>query len=180
MAGRPREPIELIKAKGRKHLTEDEYENRKNGEIIVPFIDVQAPKYLTAAQKKEFDEIADKLVQLGIFTELDVDILAQYCVAKSLYLDFNSQLKKVMSKKNAVHKWDVVESLAEDCAEQEELKKLLEAMIRRQRGDDAKVLMDLQDKAFRQCRSCARELGLGITNRLKLVVPEVPEEDDDL
>lgn len=180
MAGRPREPIDVIKARGKKHLSEAEYDERKNGEIIVPFVDVEPPKHLSKAQKDEFNEIAGKLLQLGVFTELDVDVLAQYIVAKTLYWELNSQIKKVMSKKNAVHKWDVVESLAANCEEQEDLKKLLEALLRRQRGDDVAALLTQQDKVFKQCRSCARELGLGITNRLKLTLPEPMEEDDDL
>ena len=180
MAGRPREPIDLIKAKGKKHLTEEEYETRKAQELDVPFTDVQPPDYLTAKQKREFNEIASQLVALNIMTELDTNVLAQYCIAKTLYLDYSDQLKKVLSKKNAVHKWGVVESLATDCEEQDELKKLLEAILRRQRGDDATVLMNLQDKAFKQCLACARELGMTITSRCKIVVPPPPEDDDEL
>lgn len=179
MAGRPREPVDLIKAKGKKHLTKAEYEERKNSELQVPFTDVEPPDYLTAKQKREFTQIADQLLELNIMTELDVNVLAQYCIAKTLYLDYSDQLKKVMAKKNAVHKWGVVESIAEDCEEQEELKKLLEALLRRQRGDDATVLMNLQDKAFKQCLACAKELGLTITSRVKLVIPTPPDDDDD-
>ena len=179
MAGRPREPIDLIKAKGKKHLTKAEYEQRKNEELYVPFVDVEPPDYLTAKQKREFCEIASLLLKLNIMTELDTDVLAQYCMAKTLYLDYSDQLKKVLAKKNAVHKWDVVESIAADCAEQEELIKLLEAILRRQRGEDATILMNLQDKAFKQCLACAKELGLTITSRVKLVMPQPPDDDDD-
>lgn len=178
MAGRPREPIDLIKAKGKKHLSEREYEERKNSELDVPFIDVQPPSYLTVKQKKEFNEIAEKLLALNIMTELDVDILAQYCIAKNLYLDYSDQLKKVLAKRNAVHKWGVVDSIAANCEDAEKLKELLEAILRRQRGDDATVLMNLQDKAFKQCLACARELGLSITSRCKIVVPPPPDENE--
>jgi hypothetical protein len=84
----------------------------------------------------------------------------------------------VLAKKNAVHKWGVVESIAEDCEEQAELKELLEAILRRQRGDDATVLMNLQDKAFKQCLACARELGMTITSRCKIVVPPPPDDNE--
>lgn len=180
MAGRPREPIDLIKAKGKKHLTKAEYEERKNSELHVPFTDVEPPDYLTAKQKKEFSTIANQLLELNIMTELDVNVLAQYCIAKTLYLDYSDQLKKVMSKKNAVHKWGVIEEIAANCEEEEEMRKLLEAILRRQRGDDATVLMNLQDKAFKQCLACAKELGLTITSRVKLVIPQPPDDDEEL
>ena len=179
MAGRPREPIDLIKAKGKKHLTKAEYEDRKNSEIHVPFTDIKPPSYLTSKQKKEFTDIAEQLLQLNIMTELDEDVLAQYCIAKTLYLDYSDQLKKVMQKKNAVHKWGVIESIAANCEDEEDMRKLLEAILRRQRGDDATVLMNLQDKAFKQCLACARELGLTITSRVKLVIPQPPDDEDD-
>ncbi|EGC8431295.1 phage terminase small subunit P27 family [Listeria monocytogenes] len=179
MAGRPREPIDLIKAKGKKHLTQAEYEERKNSELQVPFTDVQPPDFLTAKQKREFMEIADQLLQLNIMTELDVNVLGQYIIAKTLYLEYSDQLKKVMSKRNAVHKWGVIEEIASNCEDEDAMRNLLEAILRRQRGDDATVLMNLQDKAFKQCLACAKELGLTITSRVKLVIPQPPDDDDD-
>ena len=83
MAGRPREPIDLIKAKGRKHLTEKEYEERKSSELQVPFTDVEPPECLTTKKQiAEFHDISEKLLALNIFTELDVDALARYILSK--------------------------------------------------------------------------------------------------
>ena len=179
MAGRPREPVDLIKAKGKKHLSEREYEERKNSELQVPFTNVEPPEYLTAKQKKDFNIYADMLLKLNIFTELDVDVLAQYCIAKELYINYSKQIKKVLAKENTVHKWAVIDELSCDCECQDDLIKLLEKIVRRQRGEDVTVLMNLQDKAHKQCLSCARELGLTITSRAKLVVPQPPDGDDD-
>lgn len=176
---KPREPINLIVAKGKKHLGKDEIEKRRAEELDVPFTDVEPPEYLTAKQKKEFNAVAEKLVALGIFTELDVDVLAQFCIAKELYIGYSKQVKKVLDKENAVRKWSVVESIAADCEEVEDLKKLLEQLIRRQRGDDLTVLMNLQDKAQKQCLACAKELGLTITSRVKLVIPQPPDNNED-
>lgn len=175
MAGRPRKPVAINK----KHFTKAEREQRENEELTVPFADVTPPDYLTAKQKKEFNEYAEPLVKLGIFTELDVDVLAQFCIAKELYIGYSKQVKKVLDKENAVRKWSVVEELAADTETQEDLIKLLEKIIRRQRGDDLTVLMNLQDKAQKQCLSCAKELGLTITSRLKFVIPQPPSDDDD-
>lgn len=179
MAGRPREPIALVKAKGKKHLTQKEYDERKESELQVPFVDVEPPDYLTAKQKKEFNAISEKLLALEIFTELDVDVLAQYIIAKTLYLDYNAQIKKINAKENLVHKWAAIDEIAVDCEGAEELRKLLEKILRRQRGDDVTVLMNLQDKAFKQCLACAKELGLTITSRLKLVIPQPTDGEDD-
>lgn len=93
---RPREPIDLIIAKGKKHLGRKEIEERKAQELEVPFVDVKPPCYLTASQKKEFNEIACKLLALEIFTELDEDSLARYIIAKSLYLEYTNILKKII------------------------------------------------------------------------------------
>ena len=180
MAGRTRQPVDVIKAKGKKHLSQKEYDERKAQELDVPFKDVSAPAYLTAEQKKEFDAIAEKLLALGIFTELDVDILAQYIIAKTLYLKYSKQIKKIVDSEKTVHKWAAIDELAEDCEGAEDLKALLEKILRRQRGDDVTVIMNLQDKAFKQCVTCAKELGLTVTSRLKLAIPDPPDDDEDL
>lgn len=179
MAGRPREPIDLIKAKGKKHLSQKEYDERKESELQVPFVDVEPPDYLTAKQKKEFNTYAEKLIALNIFTELDVDVLAQYVIAKTLYLDYSEQIKKINAKGNIVREWAAIDEIAYDCEGAEEIKKLLEKILRRQRGNEITSLMNLQDKAFKQCLACAKELGLTITSRLKLVIPQPPDGDDD-
>lgn len=43
-----------------------------------------------------------------------------------------------------------------------------------------KEMQNLQDKAFRQAQSAARDLGLTITSRCKIVVPQPPEDEDEL
>lgn len=175
MAGRPRKPLAVNK----KHFTKEEREQREKEELDVPFTDVSPPGYLSAKQKKDFNEYAELLLKLNIFTELDVDVLAQYCIAKEMYIEYSKQIKKVLAKENAVHKWSVIDELAADCETQEDLIKLLEKIIRRQRGEDITVMMNLQDKAHKQCLACAKELGLTITSRAKLVIPQPPDDDAD-
>lgn len=175
MAGRPRKPL----ATNKKHFTKAEIEERKEQELDVPFTDVQPPSYLSKKQKEEFNEYAEKLVALGIFTELDVDILAQYIIAKTLYLKYNKQIEKIVNSEKAVKKWAAIDEITEDCEGAEAVKELLEKILRRQRGDDVTVLMNLQDKAFKQCIACAKELGLSVTSRLKLAIPPPPNGDDE-
>lgn len=180
---RPRKPIAVLKAEGKSHMTKAQIEEREQGELKVPFTDIRPPDYLTKKKHiEEFEHYAEMLVKLGIFTELDIDVLANYILSKDLYLTYTKQLEKVVSKAKLVHKWAVIDDLADICADGgtvEELKELLEKILRRQRGDDTTVMMNLQDKAFKQCLACAKELGLTITARAKLVVPTPSDGDDD-
>ena len=91
MAGQ-RQPIELIIANGRKNLTKAEIEYRKNTEVKAPVGDCSPPDYLPAKLKKEFESIADKLISIGIMTELDVDLLARYLLSKQ-HLDRRPYMK---------------------------------------------------------------------------------------
>lgn len=143
---RPREPIDLIKAKGKKHLTKAEYEDRKSEELDVPFTDVKPPEYLSGEKQIEkFNRYADMLLKIGIFTELDVDCLARYIMGEQIYLEYT---------------------------------KLLVKFARSSDLDKLGKIQQLQDKAFRQCQQCARDLGLTISARCRLVVPQVDDEND--
>jgi P27 family predicted phage terminase small subunit len=143
---RPREPVDLIKAKGKKHLTKAEYEERKEQELDVPFTDVEPPEYLSGEKQIEkFNKYAKMLLSIGIFTELDVDCLARYIMGEQLYLQYTRLLIRLVKSNNF-----------------EELSKI----------------QGLQDKAFRQCQQCARDLGLTVSSRCKLVVPQVEDGDD--
>lgn len=180
MAG-ARQPIDLVKARGKKHLTEEEYETRKAQEVQVPFTEVEPPNYLKGKKRiDEFNYYADMLLKIGIFTELDVDVLAKYIISKELYIKYTKQLEKILSKNVLVDKWEQLSAICVREEDSEQLKDLLETLIRRQRGDDTTVIMNLQDKAFKQCLACAKELGLTISSRCKLIVPTPPETDEEL
>lgn len=143
---RPREPVDLIRAKGKKHLTKAEYEERKEQELDVPFTDVKPPEYLTGEKSIEkFNYYADMLLRLGIFTELDVDCLARYIMGEQLYLQYT---------------------------------KLLIRLVKSNNFDELGKIQGLQDRAFRQCQQCARDLGLTISSRCKLIVPQTDGDED--
>ena len=137
---RPRQPIELVLAKGKKNLTKAEIEQRRAQEIKVDFKDVTPPDYLPAKLKKEFEEIAEKLLAIGIMTELDEDCLARYLIARSNYLNCTKLLAKAMRSED------------------------MDDILKAQRA---------QDMAFRQCQAAANALGLTISSRCKLVMPQV-------
>lgn len=139
MRGRPKQPIDLVVANGRKNLSKAEIEKRKAEELVVPFKDIQAPSYLPESLIDEFNDIADKLLTLKIMTELDEDTLARYLLAKQQYLQLTLQLNKAMVKQD------------------------IDRMVK---------LQNMQDKAYKQCRYGASDLGLTITSRARLVVPQ--------
>lgn len=154
---RPREPIELVKAKGKKHLTKAEYEARKSAEITAKNDNVVPPAYLTKKEKEKFNEIAQQLIEIGIMTNLDCDILARYVRADSEYLKLTKQLNKIKfapDKKSPVAE---------------------ETQIAEQLGEYG-YLQKLQLKAAKQCNECARELGLTISSRCKLAMPKTKEK----
>ena len=140
---RPRQPIELLQAKGKKHLTKYEIETRTKTELKVDLKEIKIPTYLTSKLKKEFIDIAEKLLKIGVMTELDEDCLARYLISKESYLKYTKMLNKSTKNQNII---------------------------------EMEKLMTMQDKAFKQCRSSATDLGLTIASRCKLVMPEPKEE----
>jgi P27 family predicted phage terminase small subunit len=82
-----RQPIELVIAKDRKHLTQAEIAERRATEVKAPATKVTPPKWLPEAQKKEFRKVAKELRAIGIITNLDVEALARFIVAQKMYTD---------------------------------------------------------------------------------------------
>lgn len=99
---RPRQPIELIQAKGRKHLVKEEIERRKATEVQPIADDIAAPSFLTKTQKTKFNKISGQLQKLKIMGETDVDALARYIVANDLYVNAVKQLRKKEVKADPV------------------------------------------------------------------------------
>lgn len=142
MAG-PRLPLEVVQARGSKHLTKAEIEERKSREIKPITDNIIAPAFLTKKQKDEFYKIADQLKKLKILGETDVDALGRYIVANDFYINAVKQMRKTEVKNDPI-----------------------------KFGAWAKV----QETYFKQCRSSANDLGLSISSRCKLVVPETKKE----
>ena len=87
-------PIEVIKARGRKHLTKSEIAEREAGQIKANFDKIRAPSYLTKEQKKEFKNISNELKKLGILSNLDCDSLARFLQHQSQWIEITEQLRK--------------------------------------------------------------------------------------
>lgn len=134
-----RQPIELVQAKGAKHLTKAEIKERQASEIKPITDDITAPDYLTKKQKDTFYKIADQLKKLKIMGETDVDALARYITANDFYINAVRKMRSVEVKNDPVK---------------------FEAWAK------------IQERYFKQCRSAANDLGLTISSRCRLVVPE--------
>lgn len=140
---RPRQPIELVVAKGKKNLTKAEIEDRRLSEPKPITDDMSPPTYLTKKQREDFNKICDQLQKLKVMGETDVDALARYIVANDLYINAVKQLRKTDVKNDPLR---------------------LTAWAK------------LQDQYFKQCRSSATDLGLTISSRCRLIVPNVNDE----
>lgn len=154
---RPREPIDLIVAKGKKNLTKAEIEQRRASEVQPTAEAIQAPDYLTAAQKKHFDKLAEQLGKIKIMGDTDVDTLARYVVAELNYRAAVKEQRKLQKGRPKEDDPDYFARLGDWYA-------LLEVSDKR------------QDKYCKQASSLARDLGLTISSRCKLVVPKTGEE----
>ena len=138
---RPRQPIDLVLHKGKKHLTKKEIEERKSQEIKVGNDKVKPPSYLSKELKREFKKISNELIEIGIMTNLDVNALV-------LYL-------------KSYENWRFMDSKLNEIRESEEFDIDLYS----------KFAIE-EDRAKKQCRSFASDLGLTISSRCKLVVPK--------
>ncbi|EJP6471368.1 phage terminase small subunit P27 family [Clostridium sporogenes] len=91
---RPRQPIDLIVAKGKKNLTKKEIEERKSKEVQAPADKIEPPSYLPSSLKKEFKRIAGELIDIGIMSNLDCEALARFIVSEYNYQKITKKLLK--------------------------------------------------------------------------------------
>ncbi len=166
-----RQPINILTAKGRKHLTQDEIEQRRATEPQAPDDDIRPPEYLSKKQRDEFSALADELIRVKIIGNVDAGELARYVVAHSLYARYTKLLRTLPKKKRSrlrelrvrlAQEEGRTLSAGEDIDDED-------AALELERS-----LALLQDKYFNQCETTARALGLNITSRCKLVIPQAP------
>lgn len=173
---RPRQPIDLIVAKGKKNLTKAEIAERRATEVTPCADDLTAPSYLTAKQKKHFDKLAAQLVKIKIMGETDVETLARYVTAQALYEEATKELRAVVRNRPKCPVEEDGENLSED-----DVRKLLiyqERMKIWYLSQD--VVAKLQDRYFKQAQAAAAALGLTISSRCKLIAPvkdEAPKQN---
>ena len=143
----PRQSLEVLEGKGRKHLSRSERAQRAAGEVRpAPPKQLRAPEYLTAELKEQFRALARQLKELGLLSSLDYDTLARYLLARQSY---------------------------QRGAERADGSRVIDT-------EALDVATRIQDRFFKQCRGCANDMGLTVTSRCRLVLPESarpPEEN---
>lgn len=89
MGGRNRQPLKILEATGKKHLTKEEKELRKKSEVKLPSGKIKCPKYVknNLEAYRKWKEILPILKAAEIVVAADVGSLARYCIAFSEYLD---------------------------------------------------------------------------------------------
>lgn len=167
MAGR-RQPIALVEAKGKKHLTKAEIEERRRTEIHAPSDKVTAPSYLTAAQKKAFRKTVKELRAIDLISNLDVDALARLIIAQDKYKEVTQEIEKQPLMIEVLHDTGKKDESGEPIMEAREI---VNGQVER--------LALLQDRYFRQCRQGAADFGLTVSSRCRLVVPKAQEAPKD-
>jgi phage terminase small subunit len=137
MAGRRAQPIDVIVANGKKHLTKEEMEQRKKSEIHLGESRLKCPQYVKndpVALKKWRELIKDYKLAAEANIELikssDAGILAMYCKTFSEY----QELLKAHQRISKIHyDSDDLEELIDD--EDEEGKKRYSYKVRKQLSD---------------------------------------------
>ena len=165
---RPRQPVDLIIAKGKKNLTKAEIEARRKAEVAPCADDLTPPSYLTAAERRRFSKLAGQLDKIKIMGETDVETLARYVSAQTLYETATKELRKL--EKDKPKKEDFVN---EERDERNGYYTALDIWM-----TASETAARLQDRYFKQAQTAAASLGLTISSRCKLVAPvkdEVPQ-----
>lgn len=155
MAGRRKEPVDLILIKGKSnHLTKEEIEKRRAAELTAPTDNIKYPKYLPKELRKEYNYYSKILFELGIFSNLDVDTLSRYLMARQEYL----KISLTLNETNPVV-W-------------------IDGM---QQPNEVYDSLRVQLNTFHtHCRQLASDLGLTVSSRLKLVIPKAPEKEAEV
>lgn len=143
----PRQPTDVVKAKGRKHLSKAEEAQRRAGEVQVERPKtVKVPKWVPEDLKKEFRALGRKLLAAGLYTDLDADTLGRYLVAQRQYILATQETERALDQRN--------QEMADSWGK-------------------------IQERYFKQARNCANDMGLTVTSRCRLVVPDAPQKGDE-
>ena len=153
---RPRQPTNLILAKGTKHFSQDEIKERLSREVQPCTDDIVAPSFLSAEQVERFNKLARQLQKIKIMGETDIETLARYVIAQESY---ELAVADLMMAREQCPKGNEV-SIETMTIYADMLTKL-----------DKRI-----DRYFKQATAGASKLGLTISDRCKLVVPVKEEQ----
>lgn len=104
----PRQPVQLLQAKGAKHLTKAEIEERTKTEVKTDTPRyVLPPKWLPEQLRDEFKKISRELIALNIFSKLDADSLAFYLMSRQEWMQDTAELATARRQRdpNSIKLW---------------------------------------------------------------------------
>lgn len=143
----PRQPTDVVKANGRKHLSKAEEAQRRAGEVTVnPPKTVKVPKWLPEALRKDYRALGKQLLAAGLYTSLDSDTLGRYLVAQHQWLIATDEAEKALGARDQ---------------------------------ETADAWGKIQERYFKQARNCANDMGLTVTSRCRLVVPQNSQQQTE-
>ena len=145
-----RQPIEVLEARGKKHLGKAEIERRRSSQPRVreQVKRLVAPKWMPESLRPDFNRIANALLELmpSLIARTDAETIANYCVVYEAW-------KAATNEANAA--------------------------IAQKRLEDAQSWSLIQDRYFKQARALASDLGLTISSRCRLVIPAAPVKAEE-
>lgn len=165
-----RQPVGLIQAKGKKHLTKAEIEQRQATEIH-PLLseNVSPPKYLSKAEKDRFFEILGQLDGLGIVGDKDMLMLGQLVQEESMAVDAYKDYKKARARRDGFLRTAKQNGLDYMQGDYFEIYKNHEMMLT---NADIRVSRHRND-----LRKIANDFGMSVTAGCRVVMPQIVVEE---
>lgn len=171
MAGQ-KQPISLVVAKGKKHLTKAEIEQRENSEVVAPNDKVKPPTYLTADLKKKFRKLAKELLEIKLVANVDCDALARLLIAQDQYIEITEQIRETPLMIDV----PVYETQTNpDTGKEERVQVGTKQVVNGER----ERLMIIQDRCMKQCRQGASDFGMTVSSRCRLAVPKIKDDEPE-
>ncbi len=95
--GRNGQPIDIVQANGKKHLTKAEIQQRKDSEIKTGTNSLRCPDYVKRDihAYKKWKEIIKVYKDVDFVSSGDVGMLARYCMTHSEYLKLLEQRERI-------------------------------------------------------------------------------------
>ena len=165
-----KQPVSLIQAKGKKHLTKAEIEQRQATELH-PLLseNAQPPKYLSKAEKNRFFELLEQLDGLGIVGDKDLLMLGQLVQEESMAVDAYKDYKKAKARRDIFLRKVKAEGIDYMQGDYFDIYRNHEMMLT---NADSRVSRHRND-----LRKIANDFGMSVTAGCRVVMPQIVVEE---
>jgi P27 family predicted phage terminase small subunit len=162
--------VNLSVVDGGKHWTAKEIEERQESEVKMPKVKrLSAPRWLGKDGQKLFRKYAKQLLDFpeGVVSTLDTSTLARYCDCELAYVEASEQRSSWMR---------ICADWLTQHAEGDELAGADPDKVYEGAKEQVDFWTSQMVKLEKIARSCATEMGMTISSRCRLVVPNVKKE----